>query len=102
MLARAARELGKQAAAGRRERKPIGALVGAGAPTDDEAAPDEIVEDRREARLVAAVGAAERRLADARIAADQHQGGESGLAACRFPWRAARTPGTPPPAPCAG
>src|SRR5262249_9421325 len=77
VLARAAGELGEQAAAGGREREPIGAWVGAGAPADHQAAPRKVVEHRREARLVAAVGAAERGLADAGVAADQHQGGEA-------------------------
>src|SRR5262249_62146471 len=72
VLARAAGELGEQAAAGGREREPIGALVGAGAPADDEAAPRQVVEHGREARLVAAGGAAERGLADAGVPADAH------------------------------
>src|SRR5262249_19820619 len=76
VCARASRELRKQLPSRRRKRQPVGALVVARALAADQAAANQIIEHGREARLVAAVGAAERGLADAGVAADQHQRGE--------------------------
>ena len=63
-----------------RERELIAAPVALQAAARDQAAPLQIAERRGEGRLVAAVRAAKRRLADAGIAADQQSEARSGRA----------------------
>ena len=77
MLARAGGERGQRLAAGRRHSQSIGAAVVARAPARHQATPHQILDDRGQARLVAAVGMREFGLADARIARDQRQCGKT-------------------------
>src|SRR5262245_46038335 len=77
VLGRAFAEMAQRALAGRGQAKLITTSVPPKAGAGNEAAPHQIVQRRGEGRLVPRVGAAERRLADAGIAADQHQQGKA-------------------------
>src|SRR5512139_3183136 len=68
MPARATRQLGQRLLAGGSQVQAIDATVAAHAVALDQAAPHQILDHRREARLVAPVGVAERGLADTRVA----------------------------------
>jgi hypothetical protein len=73
----ATRELAKRLSAGRRHIQPIGTTVVFGTVALDQSAPHQGFNHRRQARLVAAIGERQRRLADARVARDQRQRGKT-------------------------
>ena len=77
MPPRAARQRRKHFFSGRRQVEAVGAPVAVHPPAFDETTPHQILDNRSEAGFIAAIGEGQDGLADAGVAGDQGQGGET-------------------------